>query len=208
MNTFMSKKEKKEVKIKKGIIKIAKQLFSSKGYKNTTVDEITDKSLIAKATLYQYFESKENLFIETLIDSENTILRILSEKVLNNKELDKKNKLKALFYYLLSYIEKDSYIIHLIFYRENYFEQKVIDFIKTFQKNLISSIKKILLIFEINEKDAEQLAISIMGATYVHMITWYVNGQKDDLKSVSKVLFGHFYITLIDKVNKKNRSII
>lgn len=51
---------KKEVR-KKELIKIAYELFISKGYENTSVDEIIASAGIAKGTYYYYFESKEKM---------------------------------------------------------------------------------------------------------------------------------------------------
>ena len=41
-------------------IDAAKKLFRTKGYKNTSVDEISDEAVLSKGTFYQYFKSKEN----------------------------------------------------------------------------------------------------------------------------------------------------
>lgn len=57
---------KKEIR-KKEIIKTAYELFITKGYENTSVDEIIDKAGIAKGTYYYHFESKEQM-LEEVID--------------------------------------------------------------------------------------------------------------------------------------------
>lgn len=62
---------KKEVR-KKELIKIAYELFITKGYENTSVDEIIAKAGIAKGTYYYHFESKEQMLEEVvnmMIDS-------------------------------------------------------------------------------------------------------------------------------------------
>jgi len=45
------------------ITNIARQLFFSKGYENTTIDEIARKAGMSKSTLYTYVKGKEDLFI-------------------------------------------------------------------------------------------------------------------------------------------------
>lgn len=47
------------------ILKTALELFSQKGYSNISMDEIKDKTGVAKGTLYYHFESKDALFEET-----------------------------------------------------------------------------------------------------------------------------------------------
>lgn len=51
---------KKEIR-KKELIKIAYQLFITKGYENTSVDEIIASAKIAKGTYYYHFKSKEQM---------------------------------------------------------------------------------------------------------------------------------------------------
>lgn len=51
---------KKETR-KNELIKIAYELFITKGYENTSVDEIIAKAGIAKGTYYYHFESKEQM---------------------------------------------------------------------------------------------------------------------------------------------------
>lgn len=51
---------KKEIR-KKELIKIAYELFITKGYENTSVDEIISKARIAKGTYYYHFASKEEM---------------------------------------------------------------------------------------------------------------------------------------------------
>jgi len=45
------------------ILNCSESLFSSKGYKNTSMDMIAEKCEISKPTLYNYFESKNALFM-------------------------------------------------------------------------------------------------------------------------------------------------
>lgn len=193
MSKKISKKEKRELRIKKSIMRAAKQLFSVKGYKNTTIDEITDRALIAKATLYQYFKSKENLFFETIKDSERNLLTLLELKVNRNKDLTRLQKFKALFFYLLAYFEKDYYIIHLFFYREFQFNDQIVDFIQGFIQSLSDKMGEMLVDFRFQgENEKKNLIISVIGACYLQLITWYTNGKKESLKELSKNLFKQF----------------
>ncbi len=58
-----SKKGKREI-----IIEAAVQVFSSKGYHNTRMEEIANVAGIGKGTIYEYFKSKLQLFQEMLED--------------------------------------------------------------------------------------------------------------------------------------------
>ena len=57
---------KKGEKRKLELLKIAYKMFLSKGYENTSVDEIIEEAGIAKGTYYYYFESKEQMLEEVI----------------------------------------------------------------------------------------------------------------------------------------------
>ena len=64
---------KKGEKRKQELLKIAYDMFLSRGYENTSVDEIIARAQIAKGTYYYYFPSKEKMLedvIEMMIESE------------------------------------------------------------------------------------------------------------------------------------------
>ena len=50
---------RKGERTKQGLLKIAYNLFISRGYENTSVDDIIEAAGIAKGTYYYHFESKE-----------------------------------------------------------------------------------------------------------------------------------------------------
>lgn len=69
---------KKGEKRKQELLKIAYKMFLSKGYENTSVDEIIEEAGIAKGTYYYYFESKEQMLeevIEMMIGQEAEMAR-------------------------------------------------------------------------------------------------------------------------------------
>ncbi len=55
-------------KIKESIKRAAQDLFRKFGYHKTSVNEIAKKAKIAKATIYKYFESKEDVLHSLLMD--------------------------------------------------------------------------------------------------------------------------------------------
>ena len=51
------------------LIEVARQLFATKGFDNTTMNEIAAKSEKGRRTLYTYFKSKSEIFL-AVVDSE------------------------------------------------------------------------------------------------------------------------------------------
>ena len=42
---------------------MSRRLFTAKGYEETTMEDIAEAAEVSKATLYNYFSSKENLLL-------------------------------------------------------------------------------------------------------------------------------------------------
>lgn len=57
---------RKGEKRKQELLEIAYRLFTTRGYENTSVDDIIEKAGIAKGTYYYYFESKEQTLEEVI----------------------------------------------------------------------------------------------------------------------------------------------
>ena len=57
---------KKGERRKRELLQIAYKLFLSRGYENTSVDEIIEVAGIAKGTYYYYFESKEQMLEDVI----------------------------------------------------------------------------------------------------------------------------------------------
>jgi len=58
--------ELEKVKLREDLIKVAHRLFINKGFKSTSLDELTSSVGIAKSSFYVFFESKEMLYMELL----------------------------------------------------------------------------------------------------------------------------------------------
>lgn len=77
----------KEAKVRKNeILDIAEQLFVTKGFDNTSTNDILHEIGIARGTLYYYFNSKEEI-LDAVIDRMIEQLVAKSKEILNQKEL-------------------------------------------------------------------------------------------------------------------------
>ena len=65
------------------IIEAARELIGKFGFKKTTMEDIARASRMAKATIYHYFASKEEIFKE-IIDKEGETLRFMLKKSIEN----------------------------------------------------------------------------------------------------------------------------
>ena len=80
----VERKEREKQQRRKSIIDAAEKIFFQKGFDNTTMDEIAEEAELSKGTLYLYFKSKEELFLEIIKRGEK-ILTDLFFKAIKRK---------------------------------------------------------------------------------------------------------------------------
>lgn len=62
MDNKISKREQNRIEKRNKIVESAEKIFASKGYDNASMDEISKEAGFTKRTVYQYFNSKGDLF--------------------------------------------------------------------------------------------------------------------------------------------------
>ena len=73
----LSRKERERLRHKEEILAVALRLFSEKGFHNISMQEIAKESEFGVGTLYNFFESKEQLFVELMKAGIKKISRFL-----------------------------------------------------------------------------------------------------------------------------------
>lgn len=81
----LSRKERERLTRESEILQAAEKLFISKGFENTTMDEIAKISEFTKRTVYQYFASKENLFFAVILSGVKRMFSYIEEEVHTGK---------------------------------------------------------------------------------------------------------------------------
>jgi TetR/AcrR family transcriptional regulator, transcriptional repressor for nem operon len=84
------------------ILKKSGVLFNTKGYKATSLSEITDATGLTKGAIYRHFENKEKLEQETLFYLSSIMFDEVKSQV--KKHLTAPDKLRAVFQYFESYV--------------------------------------------------------------------------------------------------------
>lgn len=80
MNDVLQTRKEREKQLRKTeILEAAKKLFSQKGFLLTTLDEIAVAAEFGKGTIYNYFTSKDEIYIEIINEVIDNHLRIIKE---------------------------------------------------------------------------------------------------------------------------------
>ncbi|MGB8453007.1 MAG: TetR/AcrR family transcriptional regulator [Anaerocolumna sp.] len=100
----------KEIK-RKEIAEAAKELFTDYGYKAVSMEQIAQKSNVAKGTLYLYFKDKEDLFIYLVEEFIKQLNSLVQE--IENKKLSLIDEIHEVIYSLLMYRKSQKLIYRI-----------------------------------------------------------------------------------------------
>jgi AcrR family transcriptional regulator len=115
------RKSKKMIRKERGyhahreeILDAAEEVFVRKGYYQTTIEEIAQKAEFATGTLYNFFDSKEDLYQQVMLRIAQDFMNLFTEKVLTQD--NPKDAIATLIKLRLLHFQK-----HLGFFR-SFFE--------------------------------------------------------------------------------------
>ena len=110
----LSLREKNKNKKINSILKSAFNLFLEKGFDNTSIDEITKKSHVAKGTFYLYFKDKIDIRNKIIIEKSKELVeksyKYIKDKNYNTRE----DKIIDFCDYIIKYLESDQALLRLI----------------------------------------------------------------------------------------------
>jgi AcrR family transcriptional regulator len=130
---------------KKSILQVATVLFSEKGYKETSIAELSKISKVAEGTIFYHFNSKEELFLAVLEKTKETITEEF-ESYMGNKKF--KNGIEMIedavsFYlYLAGKMEDQFLLLH------RHFPYELAEKNSACRENLVAIYDCIVDIFE------------------------------------------------------------
>lgn len=120
--------------MKKLIIDEAISLFSEKGYFNTSLNEIAKKVDIKKASLYYYFESKDDIYIECVNFMESHFTNIIQQN-LTQQKFSYQDYYDTLYTILFKTDIKYVKFMVQLMYTPQRLSEIVMDLVLKFQKN-------------------------------------------------------------------------
>lgn len=72
------------------ILDVASRVFSKYGYNKTSLDEIATEARIAKGTIYYYFTSKEDLFINVVSEKADSFIEEMQHNIEKKQSFEEK----------------------------------------------------------------------------------------------------------------------
>lgn len=148
------------------ILEAAVQVFSSKGYHNTRMEEIAALAGIGKGTIYEYFDSKLQLFQEMLEES----LKIYYERMDASRQghMGFAESMYLFFRSHLEFCQEKKELTRILFWDVENFDEELKDWGYQIRKQkeeaLIDLIKESINRGELRNVNSRLLAQIIMGS--------------------------------------------
>jgi AcrR family transcriptional regulator len=180
---------------KERILETATDIFSRFGIKKSTMDEIAQKVRMGKSTLYHYFKSKEEIFLEVVKRESDTLKENLKKEV--EKAITPQNKFRAYAKARMKYLKEliNYYNTLTDAYLEIYpFTKDIQKDFENFELNSLSAIFK-----EGIEKDvfnipnpklaARMVMIAFKGFEYLYFIKEQPTELEGELDNLIDMFF-------------------
>jgi len=157
---------------KEEIIQAAVQVFSSKGYHNTRMEEIAAAAGIGKGTIYEYFDSKLQLFQEMLKSSLQIYYKSLDAREMKN--ISVAEKICMLMEAHFRFCQQNKELTRVIFWETGTLDEELKEWIYAVrnekEKRMQEMIAEGISRGEIRNLDPKLVALvieGILGATWI-----------------------------------------
>ena len=178
------------------IINSCEELYQTKSFKEITLKDISEKTTFSRPSIYNYFQTKEEIFLAILKREYKKWLKDLEDIYIKNEKLDKKEFAKQI---ALS-IEKRKQLLKLLSMNlydmeSNSRIEQLVEFKKSYGESL-KSVKKLLDKFfkEMSEEEKEKFIFSFFPLMYgIYPYTSATDKQKEAMKK-AEVPFKFFSI--------------
>ena len=160
-NKRMTREERR-----KQILESALKVFIEKGYNGSTTLDIAKKADISEVTLFRYFDSKKQMFMEAI---EPILITSLKESLVESQGLEPMEKLEYILKNRIKFISEHSEVIKLIL-MESQINPEVADFVRQITSILKDSIKDTGIGLEDEDFSIRLMMGSILSFLYLPKI--------------------------------------
>lgn len=99
------RRREKEIN-RKDIVDAAERLFFSKGYENTSMDEVAKEAEFSKRTVYVYFNSKEQIYFEIMIRGYGRLIEMIEKNFRESPPQNAIEELRCIFFTFFGFSEE------------------------------------------------------------------------------------------------------
>lgn len=161
------------------ILDAALDVFSSKGYHESTVDEIVERSDTSKGSVYFHFPNKQTLFIALVDKFANLLERRITEAI--EQEAEGIGRVRAALQACLDTFGRYRLLAKIMLVQAvglgTIFEEKRLQVNNRFVNLIKIYIDQAVAVGDVPPLDSEIVARAWMGAIYEVVIRWVYTGE-------------------------------
>jgi TetR/AcrR family transcriptional regulator, fatty acid metabolism regulator protein len=178
---MLGKSNNKSVAKRSVILDAALRTFAGRGYTDTKVAEIASEAGVAEGTLYNYFQSKEELLLALFDEKWGGIIDDIKKKI--SRLDDPNDKLKAVFSLVVRMFKKNRHLAELFMvdvkqssiFLTNYTINRIVEFLNIIEEILEEGKRKGIYRKDLDARVARML---IFGAAQGILLSWVLSESK------------------------------
>ncbi len=178
---MLGKSNNKSVDKRNVILDAALRTFARRGYTDTKVAEIASEASVAEGTLYNYFQSKEELLLALFDEKWGGIIDEIKKKI--SRLDDPNDKLKAVFSLVVMMFKKNRHLADLFMvdmkqssiFLTNYTINRIVEFLNIIEEILEEGKRKGIYRKDLDARVAKMV---IFGAAQGILLSWVLNESK------------------------------
>ena len=149
------------------LLSVARTIFAERGFQSATKDDIAKEAGFTTPILYQYFESKTDLYREIVADIAAKLLASLEDAVANVESPRAKIEVAFQVYFDMVVSETDAFRILFVHSHEGETAREL----RVLERGLVSFIEPLINV-PISDDHRRQLAASVVGIAEGTAIMW------------------------------------
>ena len=154
------------------LLRVARHVFAEKGFRATTMDDVAKEAGFTKPIVYQYFESKLDLYRQIVTETAQRLLTQLEYAV--SKVEWPRTKLEVAFrvYFDMVVGETDAFRVLFIHHHEG----ETATELRNLERGLVTFVEPFINV-AISDEHRQQLAAGVVGIAEGTAIAWLVQQQ-------------------------------
>ena len=160
------------------MIAVAEQMFAERGYQAAAMDEIAERVGVSKPMIYEYFGSKEGLFVACIRQARAELLAVTTESIAGLESVEDALRSGLIAFFEFTDSHRRSW--ELIRHEATVAGQAAVDEIEAIRQQQTAINVRLFASFrpDVPSRDLEATAEIIVGACE-RLSIWYV--QQDDV---------------------------
>lgn len=197
--TMLSRKERERLSRQEEILDAARQVFSERGFAKAKLDEIAEVAELGKGTIYNYFRSKEELFVRVIVRGIRRFQNYIEESI--RCEPTPRDKIERFIDANLEFFEKNRQIFSILEVERNLLARSLSDemfnqlcqleseFLHYLAKLFSAGIRA----GQFKKMNTTKMAQALFGLIHITMIHAIREPEKTNLRQDAKFLKQLFF---------------